>query len=131
MPSNMNPKRPTQRHIIQKMAEVGERILKATREKQSYIQGNSNKAISWFFCRNFAGQKDVFKVHGVFKMPKGTTTLNTLPSKIIMQNWRTDKDRTSPTSKYWVPQFYNNPKRNVKRFYLSGKEKATTKCKNL
>ena len=28
VPSKMNSKRPTPRHIIQKMAEVGERILK-------------------------------------------------------------------------------------------------------
>ena len=44
VPSKMNPKRPTPRHIIQKMAEVGERILKATRPKtESHIR-NSNKA---------------------------------------------------------------------------------------
>ena len=48
VPNNMNPKRLTLRHIIIKMANVKykERILKASREKQSYIQGNSHKAIS-------------------------------------------------------------------------------------
>ena len=36
----MNPKRPTTRHIIIKMARVKdkERILKAAREKQSYTR---------------------------------------------------------------------------------------------
>ena len=35
------------------------RILKAAREKQSYIQGNPHKVISSYFFRNFAGQKGV------------------------------------------------------------------------
>uniref|UniRef100_A0A8D0WU05 L1 transposable element RRM domain-containing protein n=1 Tax=Sus scrofa TaxID=9823 RepID=A0A8D0WU05_PIG len=33
-PNKLNPKRPTPRHIIIKMAKVKERILKAVREKQ-------------------------------------------------------------------------------------------------
>ena len=33
-PNKLNPNRPTQRHIIIKMAKVKERILKAAREKQ-------------------------------------------------------------------------------------------------
>ena len=32
--NKMNPKRPTPRHIISKIAKVKERILKAAREKQ-------------------------------------------------------------------------------------------------
>ena len=35
----MNPKRPTPRHIIIKMAKVKERILKAAREKPTLIIG--------------------------------------------------------------------------------------------
>ena len=42
----MKTKRPTPRHIIVKMAKLKERILKAAREKKSYIQGNPHKAIS-------------------------------------------------------------------------------------
>ena len=33
-PNKLNPNRPTPRHIVIKMAEVKERILKAAREKQ-------------------------------------------------------------------------------------------------
>ena len=35
VPNNINPNRPTLRHIIVKMVKVKERILKAAREKQS------------------------------------------------------------------------------------------------
>ena len=34
-------------------------VLKAAREKSTHIQGNPQKAISWFLCRNFACQKGV------------------------------------------------------------------------
>ena len=34
-----------------------ERILKAAREKQSYLQRSSHKIISSFLKRNFAGKK--------------------------------------------------------------------------
>ena len=41
-----NPKKVTQRQIMIKMTKTKEeRILKAAREKPSYIQGNSHKAI--------------------------------------------------------------------------------------
>ena len=47
VPNKMNPNRPTPRHIIIKMAKVKERILKAARKKtESYISGNTHKAIS-------------------------------------------------------------------------------------
>ena len=48
VPNKMDPKRPTPRHIIIKMAKVEdkERILKAEREKQSHIHGNFLKALS-------------------------------------------------------------------------------------
>ena len=46
-PNKLNPNRPTQRHIIIKMAKVKERILKAAREKQSInYKGTPHKAIS-------------------------------------------------------------------------------------
>ena len=44
VPNKMNPKRPTIRHIIIKMAKV-KKILKAAREKQSHIK-ELPKAIS-------------------------------------------------------------------------------------
>ena len=59
VPNKMDSNRSTPRHIIIKMAKVKERILKAAREKQSQVQGNLHKAISWFLSRNFAGQKGV------------------------------------------------------------------------
>ena len=46
--NKLNPNRPTPRHIIIKMAKVSdkERILKAAREKECYLQGNPHKNIS-------------------------------------------------------------------------------------
>ena len=42
------------------MEKAKERILKvAKRKREGHIQKNPQKAISWFFCRNFAGQKGV------------------------------------------------------------------------
>ena len=56
----MNPNRPTPRHIKIKIAKVKGRVLKAARgKKKSHLQGNPYKVISWFLCRNFAGQKGV------------------------------------------------------------------------
>ena len=44
----LNPKRPTLEHIIIKLPKVKdkERILKATREKQSYLQRSAHKTVS-------------------------------------------------------------------------------------
>ena len=38
VPNTMNPKRTTSKHVIIKMSKVGERILKAAREKNSNYQ---------------------------------------------------------------------------------------------
>ena len=46
-PKQDKPEQTTPKHIIIKIAKVKERILKAPREKQSYLQGNSHKTISW------------------------------------------------------------------------------------
>ena len=48
VPKKLGPKRTTPRHIIIKMSKVKdkERILKASREKQSYLQRNSRKTVS-------------------------------------------------------------------------------------
>ena len=56
VPNKMDPKRNTPRHIITKKSKVKdkERIFKAAREQQSYLQRSSHKTVSWFFRRNFA-----------------------------------------------------------------------------
>ena len=48
IPNKLDPKRTTPRHIIIRMPKVKdkERILKASREKQSYLQRNSRKTVS-------------------------------------------------------------------------------------
>ena len=48
VPNKMDAKRPTSRHIIIKMPKFKdkERILKAAREKQSYIHRSPHKTIS-------------------------------------------------------------------------------------
>ena len=48
VPIKLDPKRTTPRHIIIRMPKVKdkERILKASREKQSYLQRNSRKTVS-------------------------------------------------------------------------------------
>ena len=47
VPNKLDPKRATPRHIIIKMPKVEykDRILKAAREKQSYLQRSSHKTI--------------------------------------------------------------------------------------
>ena len=47
-PNKMNPKRPTPRFIIIKILKAKDkgRILKAAREKQSYLQKSSRKTVS-------------------------------------------------------------------------------------
>ena len=48
VPNKMDAKRPTPRYIIIKMPRVKDkqRILKAAREKQSYLQRRSHKTVS-------------------------------------------------------------------------------------
>ena len=48
VPNKLDPKRNTPRHIIIKMPKVKdkERILKAAREKQSYLQRSTHNTIS-------------------------------------------------------------------------------------
>ena len=59
------------------MVKHKEIILKAAREKQSYLQGSSHKTISWFLNGNFAGQKGLARnIHNEKK--QGPTTKITL-----------------------------------------------------
>ena len=48
IPNNMDAKRPSPRHIIVKMPKVKdrERILKAAREKVSYLHGSFHESVS-------------------------------------------------------------------------------------
>ena len=48
VPKKLDPSRTTPRHIIITLAEIKdkERILKAAREKESYLQRSSHKTIS-------------------------------------------------------------------------------------
>lgn len=57
----MNLRRTTPRHIVAKMANIKDKevILKATRERQSYLSGKLHKAISRFLSRNVIGKKGV------------------------------------------------------------------------
>ena len=58
IPSKMNPKSPTPRHIIIKMVKDKERILKATmRKTMSYLQWSSHKTFIRFINRNISGHK--------------------------------------------------------------------------
>ena len=54
VPNKLDPKRTTPRHIIIKIPKVKDkdRISKAAREKQSYVQRSSHKTISRFLKRN-------------------------------------------------------------------------------
>ena len=59
VPKKLDQKRNTPRRIIVKLPKIKdkERILKAAREKQSYLQRSSHKIINWFLKWNFAGKK--------------------------------------------------------------------------
>ena len=55
----LDPRKHTPRHIIIKLPKIKdeERILKAAREKESYLQRSSHKTISLFLKRNLADKK--------------------------------------------------------------------------
>ena len=59
IPSKMDPKKTTPKHIIIKIPKVKDkgRILKAAREKKSYLQRSSNK-ISADFSKETADKRD-------------------------------------------------------------------------
>ena len=67
-PNKTNPKRPTQSNIIIKTTKVTEKILKATREKKSNIQGNPKG-----FSADISGETvwARWEWHDVFKAQKG------------------------------------------------------------
>ena len=52
VPKKLDPRNHTPRHIIITLAKIKEeRILKAAREKESYLQRSSHKTISWIIGR--------------------------------------------------------------------------------
>ena len=59
VPKKLDPRRNTPRHIIITLAKIKEkeRILKAAREKESYLRRSSHKTISLFLKRNLADKK--------------------------------------------------------------------------
>ena len=65
-PYKLNPKRPTPRHIIIKMAKVKERLLKAAREKQSVNYKGTPIRLSADFStetlQDWREWQDIFKV---------------------------------------------------------------------
>ena len=94
VPSKRNPKRPTARHIIIKMAKFQEkeRILKAAREKKrSNIQGSPNKVSNCLLKGNAPEQKRMAK-----NIPRnenqGPANKTTLPSKALNQDRRPNKE---------------------------------------
>ena len=64
VPNKINPNRPTRRYIIEKMAKVKERILKAAREKVIY-KGTSLKLLSDFSAETLQARS---KWHNIFKV---------------------------------------------------------------
>ena len=99
----MNLMRPTLRDIIIKMSKVKERILKVSRDKQLVTYKGAPIRLS----SNF--QQKLYRLEGTgtkySKCWKGKnnnnnkkqtnqnslTTKNTLPSKVIIHNWRRDR----------------------------------------
>lgn len=72
VPNKRNPKRPTPKHIIIKMAKVKdkERIFKAARKRQIVTYKGTPIRLSAEFCflnRNISGQKDWHKIFKVMK----------------------------------------------------------------
>ena len=59
--NKMNPKRPKPKHCNQNgKSQIYRENSKGSKSKtESLIQGNPHKAISWFLCINFEGQKGV------------------------------------------------------------------------
>ena len=69
VPKKLDPKKHTPRHIILTLPKIKdkERILKAAREKKSYLQRSSHKTVTWFLKRNLAGNRGWQEVFQVMK----------------------------------------------------------------
>lgn len=92
-PNRTNPKRSTPSYIVVKMVKSSdqERILKAAREKKTVTyKGNAIKLSADFLAEALQAKREC---HYVFKVLKGKkyAAKNTLSSKAIIRNRRTDK----------------------------------------
>ena len=73
IPKKLDPRKHTPSHIIITLLKIKdkERILKAVKEKESYLQRSSHKTISQFLKRNLTGRKglerSILQSHEVFK----------------------------------------------------------------
>ena len=92
VPKKLDPKKHTPRHVIITLAKIKqkERILKAAREKESYLQRSSHKTISLFLKRNLADKKGLERSIRSHE-GQGPTSKITLSSKAIIYNRSTDK----------------------------------------
>ena len=70
----MNPNRPTQRHIIIKMAKIKKKILKAAREKQSInYKGTPIRLLADFSTETLQARREWQDIFKVLKVKKFTT----------------------------------------------------------
>ena len=85
VPKKLDPRRNTPRNIIIILAKIKdkERILKAAREKESYLQRSAHKIISCFLKRNLAGKKGLERSIPSYER-QGPTSKITLSSKAII-----------------------------------------------
>ena len=81
LPSKMNPNRPKPSHIIIKMPNIKERLLKAARERQ-LITFKGAHSPAGFFSMTFTGRKGLAR-YSQSTEGKRLKTENTLTSKII------------------------------------------------
>ena len=83
-----------------------------------YLQGNSPKPIS----RSFAGQKEEAQYIQTAERQKANQEYST--GKIIIQNWRRDKEFSRQAKAKGVHHYQSGLTRNVKSTSLSWKERA-------
>ena len=99
VPNNMNPKRPTPRHIIIKVLKVKdiENLKSSKRKAVSCLQGSFYKTVSWFLNWNLEDQKVLARnIQSDEKQVPIAKII--LPSKTIIENWRREscQDKKKP-----------------------------------
>ena len=85
VPKKLDLRRNTPKHIIITLAKIKdkERVLKAARVKESYLQWSSHKAMIWFIKRNLAGNKGLARSIPSHER-QGPTSKITVSSKAII-----------------------------------------------
>ena len=93
VPSNRNPKRPTARHIINKMAifQDKERILKAAREKQEVTYKGAPIRLATDFSMETLQARKEWQKNIPSNENQRPATKATLPSKALNQDRRPHK----------------------------------------